>query len=231
MFRSQQKRIFAALLCICLCGWSMAAEEAIANEGSRPGSTPNAKGTTYGELLLIEKQMEPVRDWQLEVSGMQEFSNPYLDVNGVSGAFKKSIGPFVFLGPEFTRYFTEESEVSKTVAQNLKTDTIRQSISVPISSYFGVASIVPISGQLNWFNRSSLPFELELTIGYGSVQYKKESGAGKRNEGAVLWRIGPRAFITQTIGLQLQFGQEVESPLANARVTRSHARVGVLARF
>ena len=182
--------------------------------------------STYGELLLIEQKEIASRSWQVEASGMQEFSNPYLDISGVSASLKKSIGPFVFVGPEYTRYFVSESEVNKSVSQALRTDTISQTVYRPRSSIFGVASVVPVAGHLNLFSRESLPFELELSLGYGAVQYEKKS-----SEGAFLWRVGPRAFMTKTLGLQFQFGQEIESPFSNSKLTKSHARLGLVYRF
>lgn len=214
---------------IVWCDWWRASLIAIAL--SAQALAPAAFGAaedppSYGELMLIEKKENPTPPWQLELSGMQEFSNPYLDVVGVSASAKKSIGAFVFAGIEFTKYSASDSEVNQSVSQQLATDTIAQTVFRPKSSVYGVASVVPVSGHLNWFSANSVPFEMEFTLGYGSVSYEKKS-----SEGALLWRIGPRAFVSKTIGLQFQFGQEIESIFGGDRITKSHARIGVVARF
>lgn len=181
---------------------------------------------SYGELMLIEKEENPTPPWQLEISGMQEFSNPYLDILGVSVSVKKSLGAFVYLGLEYTKYSTSDSEVNKSVAANLQTDTITQTVFKPSGSIYGVASVIPISGHLNWFSARSVPFEMEVSLGYGTVTYED-----KDSEGALLWRIGPRAFVTKVVGIHFQFGQEIESVFGGDRVTKSHARIGVVTRF
>lgn len=198
-------------------------------KATQPAAQPTQEASapsTYGELMLIEKKTEPVKAWQLELSGMQEFSNPYLDVNGVSASAKKSIGRFVFVGPEYTRYFAKDSEVSKNVSASLRTDTISQTVYRPKDSIYGVVSVVPIAGHLNFFSQSSLPFELAFSVGYGSVQYQQ-----KPNEAALLWRVGPRAFLSELFGIQMEFGQELEAPFSGSKVTKSHARVGLVTRF
>lgn len=181
---------------------------------------------SYGELMLIEKEENPTPPWQLELSGMQEFSNPYLDILGVSVSAKKSLGPFVYVGVEYTKYSASDSEVNESVAANLATDTITQTVFRPSGSIYGVGSVIPISGHLNWFSARSVPFEMEVTLGYGVVSYED-----KDNEGALLWRIGPRAFVSEVVGIHFQFGQEIEAVFGDDRVTKSHARIGIVTRF
>ena len=199
---------------------------AAAAEIQKKSSEESGETATYGELMLIEQKASPAKSWQVEASGMQEFSNPYLDISGASASVKKSIGAFFYIGPEFTRYFAKDSSISKNVAQALKTDTIEQTVYRPKSSVYGVASVIPVAGHLNLFNTGSLPFELEFSVGYGSVQYEK-----KPSVGALLWRVGPRAFLTNALGLQFQFGQEIEAPFQSQKVTKSHGRLGFVLRF
>lgn len=212
--------LFTCLFTLCLAVPGLAAK-AEDEDAKASGAT-----ATYGELLLIEQKQSPLKAWQIEAAGMQEFSNPYLDINGVSASVKKSIGHFVFVGPEYTRYFTQDSDVNKTVAQALKTDTIAQTVHRPQHSIYGVVSVIPIAGHLNLFNTNSLPFELEFSLGYGTVDYER-----KPSQGALLWRVGPRAFVSDLIGLQFQFGQEIEAIFGGDKVTKSHGRLGMVVRF
>ena len=185
-----------------------------------------AETPTYGQLMLIEKKEATPSTWQVEASGMQEFSNPYLNVLGVSLSVKKSIGHFFHVGPEATFYSTSESDVNREVEAALQTESIRQNVFRPRNSIYGVVSVVPISGHLNWFSASTLPVELSVSLGYGAVQYRE-----KDSEGSLLWRVGPRAFVSEIVALQFQFGQEIESAFGGDSITRSHARIGVVARF
>lgn len=194
-------------------------------ESSEKRAVP-ASAADYGSLYMIESRSTEVKPIIIALAYQRELSNPYLDVNGVNLQAGYALSRHVMFGAQFSRYFATNSTLTFEVESRLKTREITQSVKQPHLSGYGVVGLTPLAGQLNFFSRKAIPFDLVVTVGGGTVRY-----LGEGYSPAAMWSVSPQVMATANVGIQVSFGQELEAPFSNNALSRLNGKVGTVVRF
>lgn len=192
-------------------------------------STAHAGETTvadYGDLYMSETKQAETLPWQVGAAYSYELSNPYLNVNGVNVSGARNLNRYLGAGLQVSRFFTSQTAVTSAVEKNLNSDGITQTVRRPSYSLYGTVAVTPLSGRLNLFSATAMPFDLVVTAGGGTVSY-----LGLPNTMAMLWSVAPQIMATKNLGLSVSIGQEIEDPFSRNSFARLEGKVGTFVRF
>lgn len=158
----------------------------------------------YGMLYVMEKRERSFYPWRLGLNYGFEFGNPYLDVHSLSGSIEHSIGRYFWLGVQATKFIPNQTVLMRQLWTELQIAGLVTSMAMPNYSLYGVATLVPLSGHLNFFGSMPVQMELDVRLGIGQVYSTDQSKAL-----AGFWSALPTVYFDH-FGFQFGFGQEME---------------------
>ncbi len=181
----------------------------------------------YGDVYLMEERTEDKSKWAARLSYSFELSNPYINVHGVNASVMHRFSKYLQVGGKYIKYFNTRSELTQVIEERLLTNSITQSVFGPSDSAYALFGITPLSGRLNLFSATSMPFELSLYAGAGATRYMNNLTLD-----SYTWSAQVDGFFTDHLGLFTSVGQQIESLLSKpSTIARFEIQVGMAYKF
>jgi hypothetical protein len=180
----------------------------------------------YGSLYVDVKRDEHPSNWRASASYSYELSNPFLNLHGFTGSFQRFLGRYALLGGQLTGYASNGTDLMRLTTEQLSTQSIQQVVERPAYSAFVTATVVPLSGYLDFFGNKPLEMEISVTLGVGLSAYHS---ADARQ--SLLWSVRPAAFLSRHWSIEAGIGQEIESVFDSTSLVRLQGTAGLAYQF
>ncbi len=227
MIQSKWNKLEQVIAAIAL---GLVAPVALAAEPVAPKST-SAKASAlstaeYGEIYVIEQRAGQKQMWRVGLNGEYEFGNAYSHVFGLSQTFERRLGQFFWAGIKLDEY----TQMNTTLFNTLQSDALGNQFAFrsksPTMAATAIGTIVPFSGHWSFFGNRPLASELGVRIGVGAVSYRRES-----LKPLMTWSLRPTIYLSEKVGVQMGFGQDIDSPFNSNRYSRFKGEFGLTLQF
>lgn len=181
----------------------------------------------YGKIYVIEERNKSIPLWRAGLFGGYEAGNPYSHIYGISQTIERSFGRFFRVGIKATEFLTSPSRLTSTLENELSSYQYRIRPETPLVSASAIATVIPLSGHLNFFGNNPLNTELGFRLGIGAISYKDTSPRFLTS-----WSLIPVVHLNEKFAIQGGFGHDFESLFnSNDRTSRLRGELGVVFNF
>lgn len=194
---------------------------------ARANTTLGTSDVDYGEMYVIQKQADTQKLWKTNLAYSYGFSDPYNNVHGFQGEISRQLGKFTRLGISPAYYATSSKGVASEISARLGAQGIQTTSFTPNYSGHLTFGVTPLSGLLNWFNTTSVSFDLVAGIGTGVVKYDQES----RYSPSIRLFLVPEAMVSNTWGFSAGIQTLFDRMSAGDWLNRVDMIVGAAARL
>ncbi len=177
----------------------------------------------YGELYLSEERDVTVRPYSLALSSEYEWTNPYHNVWGLGATGRYHWARFFGASFGITKFFPTVSRLTEQVESRLQTNSVRLVVDAPEWVFSGRFRVLPLAGRLNFFNATTIPFD--LVIGVGPALTRSLASEWHLGfEGT----FGFEAFVMESLGIESSIHHVNESILLQSGIDRTSVAVGMI---
>jgi len=181
----------------------------------------------YGELYVIQKMPETDKKWEANITYGYGFSNPYLGIHTVQITTSRRLGEYFRIGFSPIAHFATTKAFTKALNDNLLDANINTEIYHPKYSAIMNFDLIPLSGMINFFNSSSLQFDMIVGFGTGFTKYVGYN----RMLPTALIRIMPQFMISKTVGTNFGLQSYYDRFPGGSWQNRLEASIGVITKF